>query len=115
MSAIVVSQHFGCTGKTIECLQRQFCVTGNADCPRSGKPSVTNAADDRNIVLQHLRSRHLTAAASGRQYGIHPQTVRNRLRQNVKCIRTILWSNSHLTSSNGKVGLVLLSPALLTC
>ena len=37
-----------------------------------------------NIVLQHLRNRHLTAAATGRQYGIHPQTVRNRLRQNVQ-------------------------------
>ena len=29
----------------------------------------------------------LTAAATGRQYGIHPQTVRNRLRQNVQPIQ----------------------------
>ena len=47
----------------------------------------TTAADDRYIVLQHLRNRRLTAAATGRQYGIHPKTVRNRLRQNVQPIR----------------------------
>ena len=88
MSATVVSQHFGCTRKTIERLRRRLRVTGNvADRSRSGRPRVTTAADDRYIVLQHLRNRRLTAAATGRQYGIHPQTVRNRLRQNVQPIR----------------------------
>ena len=82
--ATVVSQHFGCTRKTIERLRRRFRVTGNvADRPRSGRPRVTTAADDRYIVLQHLRNKRLTTAATGRQYGIHPQAVRNRLRQNV--------------------------------
>ena len=57
MSAIVVSRHFDCTRKTIERLQRRFCVTGNvADRPRSGRPSVTTAADNRCIILQHLRN-----------------------------------------------------------
>ena len=37
-------------------------------------------------VLQHLRNRRLSAAATGRQHDIHPQTVRNRLRQNVQPI-----------------------------
>ena len=75
MSATVVSQHFGCTQKTIEHLRRRFRVIGNvADHPRSGRPRVTTAAE---IILQHLRDRHLTAAATGRQYGIHPHTVRN--------------------------------------
>ena len=88
MSATVVSQHFGCTRKTIKHLRRRFHVTGNvADRPLSGRPHVTTAADDRYIVLQHLCNRRLTAAAPGRQYGIHPQTVRNRLRQNVQPIR----------------------------
>ena len=88
MSAIVVLRHFGCTRKTIERLRRRFSVKGNtADHPRSGRPRVTTAADDRYIVLQHLRNRRLTAAAPGRQYGINPQTVRNRLRQNVQPIR----------------------------
>ena len=82
MSATVVSRHFGCTQKTIERLRRRFRVTGNvADRPRSGRPRLTTAADDRYIVLQHLHNRCLTAAATGRQYCINPQTVRNRLRQ----------------------------------
>ena len=79
MSATVVSRQVGCAGNTIETIQ----VTGTfADRPRSGRPCVTTAADDRYIVLQHLRNRCLIAAASGRQYGFHSQTVRNRLRQN---------------------------------
>ena len=87
MSATVVSQHFGCTRKTFERLRRRFHVARNAaDRPRSGRPRVTTAADDRYIVLQHLRNKRLTAAATGGQYGIHPQTVRNRLRQNVQPI-----------------------------
>ena len=116
MSATVVLRHFGCTRKTIERLRRRFLVTGNfADRPQSGKPRVTTAADDRYIVLQHLRNRRLTAAATGRQYGIHTQTVRNRLRQNVSCRPTVLRSNSHPTSSNGKAGLVPPSAAISTC
>ena len=81
MSATVVSRHFVCTRKTIERLRKLFRVTGNvADRPLSGRPRVTTAADDRYIVLQLIRNKRLTAAATGRQYGIHPQTVRNRLR-----------------------------------
>ena len=89
MSATVVSRHFGCTRKIIERLRRRFRVTGNvANRPQSGRPRVTTAADDRYIVLQHLRNRRLNAAATGRrQYGIHPQIVINRLRQNVQPIR----------------------------
>ena len=85
MLATVVSRHFSCTRKTIKRLWRRFHVTGNfADRPRSGRPRVTTDADDRYIVLQHLRNKRLTPTATGRQNGIHPQTVRNRLRQNVK-------------------------------
>ena len=77
MSATVESRHFGCTRRTIGRLQRRFRVTGNvADHPRS----VTPAADDRYIILQYLRNRRLTAAATGGQYGIHPLTVRNRFK-----------------------------------
>ena len=87
-SATVVSRHFVCTRKTIEPLRRRFRVTGNVtDRSQSGRPRVTTAADDRYIVLQHLRNRCLTAAATGRQYDIHPQTVRNWLRLNVQPIR----------------------------
>ena len=67
MSATVVLRHFGSIGKTIERLRRRFRVTGNvADRPRSGRPRVTTAADDRYIVLQHLRNRRMTAAETGR-------------------------------------------------
>ena len=68
MSAtVVLSRQFGCT-REIERLRGRFRVT---DRPRSGRPPVTTAADDRYIVLQHLRIRRLTAAATGRQCGIH--------------------------------------------
>ena len=76
MSATVVSWHSGCTRNTIERLRRRFRVTGYvADRPRSGRKRVISAADDRYFVLQHPRNRRLIAAATGRQYGIHPQTV----------------------------------------
>ena len=79
---------------TLDVLERLSSVYGDAsvsqktvaDRPRSGRPRVTTAADDRYIVLQHLRNRRLTAAATGRQYVLHPQTVRNRLRQNIQPI-----------------------------
>ena len=110
MSATVVSRHFGCTRKIIERLRRRFRVTGNdADRPRSGIPRVTTAADDRSIALQHHRNRRLTASSTGGQYGIHPQTVRNRLRQNVQpiqCADLLYFGHSYPTSSNGKAGLV---------
>ena len=95
----ILLQHFGCTRKIIERLRRRFRVTGNvADRPRSGKPRVTTAADDRCIVLQYLRNKRLTAAANRRQYGIHPQTVRNQLRQNVKPIRAYRPYSSQILS-----------------
>ena len=83
-----ISATVGCTPKTIKRLQKRFRVTGNvADLPQSGRTCVTTAADERYIVLQHLRNRHLTATATGRQYGIHLQTVRNWLSQIVQPIR----------------------------
>ena len=93
-SAAVVWWHFGCTQKTIERLWRRFQVAGNAaDHPRSGRPLLTTAADDHYIILQHLPNRRLTAAASGRQYGIHPQTVRKNLK--AICAYRPYFSQSH--------------------
>ena len=70
-AATVLSRHFGCTRKTIEHLRRRFRVTGNVVYrPRSGRPRVTTAADDRYIVLQHLHNRRQTSAATRRQYGL---------------------------------------------
>ena len=112
----------GCTRKTIERLQRRFRVTRNVeDRPRSGSPRV-NTANDRYIVLQHLRNRRLTAAATGRHYGIHPQTVRNRLSQNrtnrpyfgqilTRRHRTakLDWCRRHLHSRRADLDLLLFS------
>ena len=89
MSATVVSRHF--------VLERLSSIYGDDSVSQETLPTVlevvgnvqraTTAADDRYIVLQHLRNRRLTATAAGRQYGTHPQTVRNRLRQNTLPIR----------------------------
>ena len=101
MLATVVSRQFRCTRKTIECLWRRFHVTGNvANHPWSGRPCVTTAANDRYIVLQHLRNRRLTAAATSRQYGIHPDCQKSgeTKRSTYPCIPTILRANSHLSS-----------------
>ena len=73
---------------TLVVVERLSSVDGDVvDRPRNGRPRVTTAADDRYIVLQYLRNSRLTAAATGRQYSIHPQTVIYRLRQNVQSIR----------------------------
>ena len=98
MSATVVSRHFGGTQKTIQRLRRPFRVTGNAvDRPGSGRPRVTTAVDDRYIILQHLRNRRLTAAATGRQYGIHPDCQKSveTKRSTFSCVPTVLLSNFH--------------------
>ena len=81
--------------KDYQVLQRRFCVTENiVDHLQNGRPRVTTAADDCYIILQHLRNRHLTAAATRRLCSIHPQTVRNRLRQNLFVhTQTLLQSN----------------------
>ena len=56
-------------------------------CRSSSKWWATCDHDDRFMVLQHPRNSRLTAAATVRQYGIHPQTVRNRFRENVQPVR----------------------------
>ena len=114
MLVTVVSRHFGCTRKIIEHLRRRFRVTGNlADRSRSVRPRVTAATNDRYIVLQHLRNRRLTAAATGRHYGIHPQAVRNRIRQNFQPIhayrRTSVKFSPDLIELQGGIG------ATITC
>ena len=84
MSATVVSRHFGCTRKTIERLRRRFRIYGNvADRPRSGRPRVTTAADDRYIY----RPAAPTKQALESMVFIH-RLSENRLRQNVQPIRT---------------------------
>ena len=57
-SQIEVARQFGVTDRTIRYLQTRLRETGSSnDRPRSGRPRVTSAADDRYIRLSHLRRR----------------------------------------------------------
>ena len=116
MSAIVVSQHFGCTQKTIKHLQRQFRVTGNvADPPQSGRPCVTAAADDRYIILQHLRLSASECSSNWKTVWYSSTDCQKSVETKCSTYFCVLWSNSNLTSSNSKARFVPPSPALLTC
>ena len=81
-----VATHFGVTRLTISNLHRRYRLQGSADdLPRSGRPRVTSAAQDRYIRTSHLRQRFLPATVTaartrGRTNNrISAQTVRNRL------------------------------------
>lgn len=81
-----VAQRMGCTAPTIANLRRRYQETDTVnDRPRPGRQRVTSAADDRQIVLQHLRERSRTATETaaetpGRnQPRISASTVRRRL------------------------------------
>lgn len=83
-----VSRVFGCTKKTIRRLAMRFRQTGSVkDRPRSGRPRVTTAREDRYLTLTHLRRRFMPATMMARHYGISAQTVRNRLRSSNRPLR----------------------------
>ena len=79
-----VANHFGVTRQTISYLWRGNNATGNVrDRPRSGRPRVTSAVQDRYIRLRHLPDRTLAASATTTaipgQRRISDQTVKIRL------------------------------------
>lgn len=85
-SQIEVARQFGVTDRTIRYLQTRLRETGSSnDRPRSGRPRVTSAADDRYIRLSHLRRRSQPATSTARtlpgraRNRISAQTVRRRL------------------------------------
>ena len=102
--------------KTIERLRRRLLVTANvADRPRSGRPRVTTAANDRYIVLQHLHNKSLTGNRKTLWYSSTDcQKSVETKRLTYSCVLTALWTNPHPTSKNSKAGLVPPSPALPT-
>jgi transposase len=86
MSRGEVAAHFQCHRSTISALvRRQRERNDVTDRPRSGRPCVTTARQDRWIQVTHLRNRCLTAAdTAGVIPGnrcIHPMTIRRRLRE----------------------------------
>ena len=81
-----VATHFQCHRNTISALVRRYQNTNDvADHQRSGRPRVTTPRQDRWIRVTHLRHRFQTAVTTSQTIPglrrIHPNTVRNRLRQ----------------------------------
>jgi transposase len=86
MSQGEVAAHFQCHRNTTSALvRRQTEQNDVADRPRSGRPRVTTARQDRWIQVTHVRNRRRTAAdTAGVIPGnrrIHPMTIRRRLRE----------------------------------
>uniref|UniRef100_A0A674BTZ1 Transposase Tc1-like domain-containing protein n=1 Tax=Salmo trutta TaxID=8032 RepID=A0A674BTZ1_SALTR len=83
-----VARAINCNVRTVRRLRQRYRETGRtADRPRSGRPRVTTAAQDRYIRTSHLRDRYRMATTTARVTpGIHnpsisAQTIRNRLRE----------------------------------
>lgn len=81
-----VARHFGFSERTIHRLKTRFRQTGSvSDLPRSGRPKVTTARQDRYLVTSSRRNRFLTRRQLRdrlrRVDGTHVsvQTVQNRL------------------------------------
>jgi len=91
-----VARSFGVHRTTIARLWNRFQQTGSgADLPRTGRPRVTTAAQDRFIVRQHTQNPFQTATETamnlpaGNQ--VTSQTVRNRLRNvGLRCRRPLV-------------------------
>uniref|UniRef100_A0A8C4QU92 Tc1-like transposase DDE domain-containing protein n=1 Tax=Eptatretus burgeri TaxID=7764 RepID=A0A8C4QU92_EPTBU len=101
-----VARVMGCSRQTIHNFQTCLHQTGTtADRPRPGRPRVTSRAQDRQIVLRHLRNRFVTATSTGNElFGgrVTAQTIRNRLRSARLHARRFhrrqhfLWARRHL-------------------
>lgn len=82
-TAVAVAGHFGCSRQTIQNLLSRYVATGTVrDRQRPGRARATTLRTDRVITLTHLRNRFLPATVTARHYGVHAQTIINRLRQN---------------------------------
>lgn len=85
-SQSAVARHMNVSQSTISRLWERFQRFQSAeDRPRSGRPRITTAAQDRYIRVQHLRHRTTTATTTARQVPglrrVSAQTIRNRLRE----------------------------------
>ena len=67
MSSRAIARRMNCHHSTIVRLNERYGTTGSArDRLRSGQPRVTTPAQDRHIVLSHLRNRSLPASQTAR-------------------------------------------------
>ena len=81
-----VARHMNVRQSTISRLWNRFQRFQSAeDRPRSGRPRITTAAQDRYIRVHHLRHRTTTATNTAGQVPglrrVSAQTIRNRLRE----------------------------------
>ena len=73
VSVADVARQFNCHRNTIIKLQRRYHQNGSVrDRPRSGRPKVTTARQDRHLTLTHLRHRFKTATSTARELGVDP-------------------------------------------
>ena len=93
MTAREVARRFNVHEGTVCCLQTRFRQTHVvSDRPRSGRPRVTTAEQDRHIRLTHLRNRQRPATLTADETpGTHnnrisDQTVRNACEKPI-CMR----------------------------
>lgn len=122
---------FNVSRQTVCGLRQRFNRTGRVDdLPRSGRPRVTSAVDDRYIRLSSLRSRFTPATTLRNEFYRHSgnnisvYTVRRRLRQaGLRARRPLiavplrdehrqarhLWANQHLNWNRAQWNSVLFS------
>ncbi|XP_067664519.1 uncharacterized protein [Haliotis asinina] len=89
-----VAMFFNVPPSTISRLWERYQQHGSTrDLPRSGRPRVTTAAQDRYIRLQHLSQRTTTAASTASTIPGHrrisDQTMRNRERFAQNCVQEV--------------------------
>lgn len=88
VSVADVARQFNCHRHTITNLIQRFNQNGNVrDRPRSGRPKVTTARQDRYLTLTHLRHRFKTATSTAGELGVSRDTVVRRLRANAYPIK----------------------------
>ena len=75
-----IATALNCVPLTIRRLQHRYQETGSVeDRPRKGRPKVTTAAQDHQLVRRHLRDRFMAAERTAAEQRVSARTVRRRL------------------------------------
>ena len=95
-----VAQQFNVSRQTIHAIKVKIRQTGTVkDRQRSGRPVVTNAVDNRQIMPRHVRNRFLLSTETVRHFNISPNTVIRRLKTfRFRCRRPLkrfILTNNH--------------------
>ena len=77
-TVIQVANHFGVSRQCIYDMKTRMQVTGTVNGrPRSGRPRITNAAEDRHIRTMHIRDRFKSASQTSKEFRIGRRLSRN--------------------------------------